>query len=435
MRKGEFAMLKTSISAVSTMLLAAGVLRAAPAGAAPSHTVLSAFQGATGDGSAPDAGLIYNGGGVFYGTTNYGGTHNNGTVFQIVGGVETPLYAFDGTGTGDGAHPQAGLILLGNFLYGTTRDGGAHGAGTFYRVNLNNHHETVLYSFGATTNDGRNPLGTLIKVGSMLYGTTVQGGNLSGANCSTNTSSWDSCGTVYSMTLGGVETPLYPFTGGADGANPYAGLLYLGTTGRLYGTTSMGGGSANCAPNIGCGAVFSVPLAGGSDQILHPFAGGVADGSLPYTGSLIKVGSYLYGTTFYGGTHSVGTIYRQPVTIGTYGVVYSFCQHANCIDGEYPTGGLINVGNMLYGTTYSGGTTANCSFIYTACGTAFEVQANGNNFQSTSFLGGGDGGHPYAELIEVSPTLFYGTTEEGGGSVNCTYPPYSGCGTIFTFTP
>ncbi len=38
-------------------------------------------------------------------------------------------------------------------------------------------------------------------------------------------------------------------------------------------------------------------------------------------------------------------------------------------------------------------------------------------------------------MIEVSPTLFYGTSEEGGGSTNCTYPPYTGCGTIFKFTP
>ncbi len=195
------------------------------------------------------------------------------------------------------------------------------------------------------------------------------------------------------MTLQGVEHVLYPFTGGSDGANPYAGLLYLGATGRLYGTTSMGGGSANCAPNIGCGTVFSLPLAGLSDQILYPFAGGT-DGALPYTGSLIKVGTNLYGTTFYGGTPGVGTIYREPVAGGSDTIVRAFCQSANCADGEYPTGGLTNVGNTVYGTTYSGGTAANCSFIYTACGTAFEVQANGSSFQSTSFLGGGDGGHP-----------------------------------------
>ena len=430
---GEVDMRNTVKATIPAILLAVGALIAAPTHASPSHSVLWGFQGGPSDGSAPDAALIYDSTtNTFYGTTNYGGVHNNGTVFQIVGGVETPLYSFDGTGTGDGAHPQAGLVLVGGFLYGTTRDGGAYGAGTFYRLKLSNHQETVRYSFGGVAGDGRNPLGTLIKVGGLFYGTTVQGGNLSGSNCSTNTGAWDSCGTIYSITPQGVEIPLYKFTGGSDGANPYAGLLRAGSS--LYGTTSMGGGGGNCAPNIGCGTVFAEPLGGGSDQVLYSFVGGASDGALPYTGSLIKVGSWLYGTTFYGGSNDVGTVYREKLTGGPDELKHSFCGNTNCTDGEFPTGGLINVGNMLYGTTYSGGSAVNCSFIYTSCGTAFEMQLTGNSFQFTSFLGGADGGHPYSEIIQAGGPL-YGTTEEGGGSGNCAYPPYIGCGTVYMFTP
>src|ERR1700722_12387455 len=65
---------------------------------------------------------------------------------------------------------------------------------------------------------------------------------------------------------------IHSFAGGADGANPYAGLV-RGTDGYLYGTTS-GGGAANL------GTVFKMTI-GGTEKILHSFAGG-ADGDSPF---------------------------------------------------------------------------------------------------------------------------------------------------------
>jgi hypothetical protein len=52
-----------------------------------------------------------------------------------------------------------------------------------------------------------------------------------------------------------VETVLYSFTGGNDGATPFAGLI-ADDSGALYSTTYNGGGSGNCF--LGCGTVFKL---------------------------------------------------------------------------------------------------------------------------------------------------------------------------------
>lgn len=63
-----------------------------------------------------------------------------------------------------------------------------------------------------------------------LYGTTYYGGN---ANAGAGK------GVVYKVDPSGHETVLHMFTGGADGANPYAGVAFA-AAGNLYGTTYDG---------------------------------------------------------------------------------------------------------------------------------------------------------------------------------------------------
>lgn len=105
------------------------------------ETVLYAFTGsneaANGDGGIPNAGVIMDSAGNFYGTTTYGGPAVGmgfGTVFKVTPeGEETVLYAF--TGGADGGLPYAPLIAdrAGN-LFGTTLQGGANGAGTVFKL-------------------------------------------------------------------------------------------------------------------------------------------------------------------------------------------------------------------------------------------------------------------------------------------------------------
>lgn len=154
------------------------------------------------DGSLPND--LINVGGVLYGTTEFGGAFNNGTVFKITtAGVETVLHAFRGRSvrSADGALPNKGLIDVGGTLYGTTGGGGSgncdHGCGTVFKITTAGA-ENVLYSF----NDEGMDAG-LIEVNGTLYGTTNLGGS---GNCK------HGCGTVFKLTTAGALAKRLPRT-------------------------------------------------------------------------------------------------------------------------------------------------------------------------------------------------------------------------------
>jgi uncharacterized repeat protein (TIGR03803 family) len=199
-------------------------------------SLLHAFKGGS-DGAQPD-GVVLDQSGNLYGTTEAGGNQlckgrGCGTVYKLgPDGTETLLHVFNG-GSGDGANPKAGLLRdkAGN-LYGTTIQGGAQHGGTVFKISPDGN-ETVLYSFCSQSecSDGVNPTSVLIadKLGN-LYGTT-QGGGSAG---------W---GTVFKIAESGSETVLHNFCSlqnCPDGAQPYAGVT-MDKAGNLYGTTLYGG--------------------------------------------------------------------------------------------------------------------------------------------------------------------------------------------------
>lgn len=108
------------------------VFKVTPEGAL---TTLYSFcaQIACADGSTPRGALSLGSDGNFYGTTYYGGTSNQGTVFKITpSGVLTTLHSFHGW---DGRYPIGGVSQASNgAFYGTTTSGGSGGQGTIYRV-------------------------------------------------------------------------------------------------------------------------------------------------------------------------------------------------------------------------------------------------------------------------------------------------------------
>jgi uncharacterized repeat protein (TIGR03803 family) len=136
--------------------------------------------------------------------------------------------------------------------------------------------------------DGSGPdYGTLIRDSAgNLYGTTVAGG-AAGNN-----------GTVFKLGTAGAETVLYTFTGGADGGQPYAGLI-RDRAGALYGTTFKGGITTGTCFQGGCGVVFKLDMTG-AETVLHSFTGG-ADGGYPNAGLVRDSAGNLYGTALEGG--------------------------------------------------------------------------------------------------------------------------------------
>ena len=78
----------------------------------------------------------------------------------------------------------------------------------------------------------------------------------------------------------------------------------------------------------------------------------------------------LYGTTFYGGSSDVGTVFKMTHS-GAESVLHSFAD--NGIDGFYPEGVVaIDKAGYIYSTTYDGGSDLNCGSVY-GCGTIFKI--------------------------------------------------------------
>jgi uncharacterized repeat protein (TIGR03803 family) len=209
------------------------------------ETVLYSFKGGN-DGADPNAGLVADASGNFYGTTYDGGTSGLGTVFKLAAsGTESVLYSF--AGGSDGAYPFASLILdaKGN-LYSTTYQGGSSNHGTVFKLAPSGT-ETVLYAF-AGGSDGTSPDSSLTmdKKGN-LYSSTLYGGNLS--DCSGN-----GCGTTFRLAPDGTKTILHAFAG-TDGAQP-SGSLLAGKKGEFIGTT-YNGGNTGCG-GTGCGAIYEL---------------------------------------------------------------------------------------------------------------------------------------------------------------------------------
>jgi len=266
------------------------------------ETVLHSFTGGA-DGSLPLAGLIRDSAGNLYGTTEYGGIITGncpggcGVVFKLdITGTYTVLYSF--TGGADGADPVAGVIRdsAGN-LYGTTPFGGGScvvSCGVVFKLDTTGT-ETVLYSFKGYPTDGIEPSAGVVRDSAgNLYGTTYNGGSGLGGSC------FSGCGVVYKLDTTGMETVLYNFTGGADGANPYGGLI-RDPAGNLYGITFRGGNT------LSQGVLFKLDSTG-TETVLHTFTGG--SGTYP-VGVLIRdAAGNLFGTTSVLGASGYGVVFK-----------------------------------------------------------------------------------------------------------------------------
>jgi uncharacterized repeat protein (TIGR03803 family) len=266
---------------------------------------------------------------------------------------------------------------------------------------------SVLHAFSGGA-DGQSPNGVTVAGPGVLYGTTFEGGMYGG-------------GVAFKLTQRGSAwtlNPLWEFTGGSDGASPFASVT-VGPNGALYGTTFLGG-TGNCTSG-GCGTVYEVQppattcktaICYWNETVLHSFQAEANDGQFPE--SVIPAFDHagnLYGTTQDGGAYGAGILWELSPSAGgwTESVPHSF--QNNGIDGWQPKFGVIlDPAGNLYGTTWYGGTLEG--------GTVYELSPSGGtwtenilyNFPLTST---GYSAYPEGLVMDPSGNL-YGTLTESG---------------------
>jgi uncharacterized repeat protein (TIGR03803 family) len=336
------------------------VFRLSPSG---TEAILYSFTGANGDGKYPQGGLVRDTAGNIYGTTYGGGTSGTacdgygcGTVFKLdAAGEETVLYSF--SGGVDGATPEAGVVRDGaGNLYGTTKLGGVYGWGTVFMVDASGT-ESVLHSFDGATGDGGDAVaGLILDSAGVLFGTT-QGGGILNSHCIPGLEL--GCGTVFQISTAGEETVLYKFTGYRDGNTP-SGNVARDNAGNLYGT------SQPQPTPVGYGTIFELDAAG-KFTVLHTFTGG-AGGADPFAGLIRDSAGNLYGTTYQGGSGGstcqtfdggCGVAFEYSAT-GKFSVLHSFTGGADggwlfaplALDSKGNLYGTANIGGIGDGTVF-----------------------------------------------------------------------------------
>jgi uncharacterized repeat protein (TIGR03803 family) len=281
----------------------------------------------------------------------------------------------------------------------------------------------VLLRFSGV--NGATPQSALvIGADGALFGTTTVGGNFSS-------------GMVFKLTPPATgqtlwtETHLRDFcatNGCVAGTLPLAGLTPDGTRG-FFGTASAGGAHGN-------GTVFRLRrpapgMTGWSLTVIHAFCGdqNCRDGGAPAAAVLRGPGNVLYGTTFTGGAHSYGAVFSitPPAAGGTewrYAVIHDFAFH----DGAGPLGSLtFGPAGELYGTTSQAGAHG--------YGTAFRLAPPAARtadwafsviYQFCAKRSCVDGSDPSSGLLRGKDGTLYGTTLSGGSG---------GWGTVYALLP
>jgi uncharacterized repeat protein (TIGR03803 family) len=358
-------------------------------------TVIHSFNSTAGDETIPN-GLVLGNNGNFYGTTVYGGSKDDGTVYKITPyGNFSTLYNFTLNSGNNGGCPHAALVLGsdGNF-YGTTALGGNYNHGTVFKMTPAGSLKGLSSLDGYYSYDNSNTPSALIEGSDgCFYGTTPMGG-INGIGMVYKVSKIGSYNTVYSLGNGSGNTN--------DGANPGAKLI-SGGDGNFYGTTFYGGSN-------GSGTVFKVNP-NGVYAVIHDFNS--TDGNHP-NGLMLGSDGCFYGTTSWGGVTGYGTVFKLTST-GSLTTLHSFNYNT---EGANPSSKLIQTGDgCFYGSAAGGGPGGN--------GVIFRVNADAT-LTLLHYFGGADGAIPASDLVQWLDGSILGTTNFGGSNAN---------GTVFRLMP
>jgi uncharacterized repeat protein (TIGR03803 family) len=350
------------------------------------------------DGAVPKGSLTYvtvMGLGLLFGRTTTTTQSGDGIIFHFDPNNVTTSYSIDHefTGNPDGENPRHDAMTPFNGqLYGTTLQGGTDNGGLLFSIGQNGMGYDSLKSFHKSVGD--EPHSCFAVGGNLLYGMTASGGDHDGGVIFSFDPSTSTYHHFYSFQS---ETGHEPH--GRPTLDPD------GTT--LYGMTRKGG-SPSPSPSPGYGVVFKVDTSGNNYQVMHPFAGGKDDGATTDHGYLVQSGSVLYGMTTNGGMSNKGVIFSIMTDGSNFHVIYRFGTAHH--DGKNPYGSLLLVGSQLYGTTANGGDNH--------VGTVFMINTDGSGYHKLHDFGGSkhDGAKPIDNVILLNGALYGMCT--GGGMCN-----------------
>src|SRR4030095_4657771 len=342
--------------------------------------------------------------GYFWGTTNKGGAYGSGTIYKIKGdGSEwrTVLSFSDRGTTNRGSYPSGGLLDDGSgYLWGTTQDGGANDFGTLFKVNVTTGELTTLIDFTGNGGDHRGsyPSSPLVRdADGYLWGATAQGGT-----------GW--VGTIFKFNpnTGTLTTMTDLVNDGTTGYWPIGGIVSDGA-GYYWGTTYEGGSHNR-------GTVFKVEASTGILTYVLSFTSFDPNRGSNPTGAMINNGDgYLWGVA--GGFW--GTIFKINTATGALTTVVEFTNNGATNKGAGPNGSLVSDGaGNFWGTTGTGGAND--------VGTVFKLNATTGQLTTlVEFTDNGAthrGAVPFSGLVSDGAGSFLGTTSRGGSH---------GFGTVF----
>lgn len=361
---GVYRLLASAVAAALFSCLASTAL------AAGEVRVLHTFSGGANDGYMSFCG-VYASGTTLYGAAYTGGAYSMGVVYRLEtdGSGFRVLHSF--AGGADGDHPVAAPILVDGVLYGASSDW-AGNASVFYRVNPDGSGYTALTSRPY----GYGPDESLSWHNGMLYGVAPGGGYGAGSLFQLNP---DGSGFEESLKFG------FSYS-----IEPHGPLLQIGDA--FYGISDQGGSKYN-------GALFKVNPDGTGYEEIHAFA---KNGSHA-ANSLINVGDELFGVLSSGGTGQ-GEVFKINMDGSDYVQLHVFPTSG---DGRSPREGLVQVGDMLYGTTSWGGANS--------CGTIFRIGTDGTGY-STVFDFDYTLGYPRSGLVLCGDAL-YGVSDGQNGTI------------------
>ena len=166
--------------------------------------------------------------------------------------------------------------------------------------------------------------------------------------------------------------------------------LVRGADGTLYGTTSDGEGNVR-------GTVFKVQPDGSGFTVLKWFTNSV-EGALPFAGVTLS-GNVLYGTTWSGGSSNFGTVFK----VNTDGTGFTVLRNLGGLPdfGGQPRTALTVSGSVIYGTEGRG---------------VFRLNTDGSDYLVLKpLIELGDRNPPIPDgKVTLSGDVLYGTTRGGG---------------------